>query len=108
MFGPNFLKNTALVFTRWTQSKKEVLIRKKNNNTDEEKARSFNKYIKELLHFDTDTNPLKCFFIDNSLNTTDEEVIETFEDIEFAQFDKTLEKIQEFALEQPAFLCKDM
>lgn len=84
MFGVSFLKNTALIFTRWRQSRRETRERKKANNTEAEKSKAFNKYIKDLLNFDTDASPLKCFFIDNTLNTDDTEDMEDFEDNEIA------------------------
>jgi hypothetical protein len=69
IFGQNMFHNVALIFTHWSQSKKD---RKYNNEIEMvSKVTEFNEYIKDLTGFDTYATPIPCFFIDNSLLNTD-------------------------------------
>lgn len=70
IFGNNFLCNTAFVFTKWTQTKKEKRVRERQGVTEEALAKEFNDHLKEF-DFDSSKNPVRCFFIDNSLHHPD-------------------------------------
>jgi hypothetical protein len=83
MLGKEFLNSSALVFTRWGQSKKEKAVRQRQNDSEEIRAREFNGHIKRFTGFDTDSRPLPAFFIDNMLP---EGVEGEFDDFEKAYF----------------------
>ena len=45
MFGEKFFENTAFLFTRWSYAKKDVRKRQKDNETEDEKRKEFNKHL---------------------------------------------------------------
>lgn len=53
MFGCGFFKNTAFLFTRWSNARKDVNARKRANDTEEDKKRGFNKLLYERGLFNT-------------------------------------------------------
>ncbi len=106
MFGNGFFKNTAFLFTRWSMSKKDVNTRRKQNDTEEDKNRGFNKKLLDYGLFDTSGFPLPCFFIDNSLN--DPELLEDASDEEQTAYSKAIQDIKEWLLELSPFECKDI
>jgi hypothetical protein len=67
MFGEGFFANTAFLFTRWSYAAKDVRDRDKNNDTEDEKKTLFSLHLKDKGIHDP-KEPLKCFFIDNSLS----------------------------------------
>lgn len=106
MFGDDFFANTAFLFTRWGQSKKDKRIRERAGDTEGKKELEFNRYIKEKLGFDTTKNPIQCFFIDNTLN--DKDNFEDAEDGEQEAFFKSVSDLHKFTYTLKPFKCHDM
>jgi len=60
------------------------LIRKKNGDSEESRAKEWNEKIKVNFGFDTDRYPIPCVFLDNSYN--DPDFLEVSEDSEKESF----------------------
>ncbi len=106
MFGGGFFNNTAFLFTRWGMTKKDLLNRKKQNDTEEGKKIKFNAFMYEKGLTNTTDMILPCFFIDNSLN--DVEVFEYSSEEEQEAYLQTIESIKVWLSQLPKFECKDM
>ncbi len=106
MFGDGFFKNTAFLFTRWSMSKKDIITRKKQSDTEEKKQGQFNDLLRETDLFNTKEFTLPCFYIDNSLN--DKETFECATEEEKVYFVEAINGIKNWLSQLPPFECKDM
>ena len=105
MFGEKFFENTAFLFTRWSYAKKDVRARKEANDTENEKQRQFNHHLKSKGIYNAH-QPLRCFFIDNTLSK--HEIFEDSTDEEQEKFLAVKQEIKNWVRNQPRFDCKDI
>jgi len=106
LFDPKFFHNVLIIFTRWPYSKKEALIRKKNGDSEESRAKEWNEKIKVNFGFNTNRFPIPCVFLDNSYN--DPEFAQISDDAEKERFMKELCSIKDFTEKANPYECKDL
>ncbi len=67
IFRDNFLSHVAFIITKWSQSKKDIEIRKSRGATEDLKISDINSELIELgIRKETD-EIVKCFFINNMI-----------------------------------------
>ncbi len=95
----------AFLFTRWSYAKKDVRYRIKDNQTEDEKSKCVNQHLTNKDIY-TPESPLRCFFIDNSLNDEDN-FLDASED-EQAKYEAVRQDIKTWLKQLPRFYCKDI
>lgn len=104
-FGLDFLKQTIIVYTRWSYDERTEKIRNENGENEEEKEREVNEVLSSLLSYsivDSNIN-IRCYFIDNSYNKTEIKSISSSEELD--RFDMTLTRIKKKILSFPLYFC---
>lgn len=80
MFGPDFLNNVCVVFTRWPHTQESRLHRLKFPQSSEQaRAKGLNDYF--ATEFKYAGNPVPCFFVDCTHDTEDPLQVETHKEI---------------------------
>ena len=69
IFGDEFINNTAIVLTHWSQNKRAKRERRDDETSEEKEKQLVNQELRNM-GFDLKKN-LECFFIDNKIHSMD-------------------------------------
>lgn len=104
VFGPSFLRNVMVGFTRWDYTRKGALLRR--GVTKAALASSVNGVLRQLLGHEHDC---ECTFLDNTLNLFSDDDLEELHGAELplvrGAFDEALETVRLAAIANRPFHC---